>query len=191
MNAIAQQLPGRLSAVEYLTFLETRPEQERWQLIDGVAVMMTPPSLVHQVIAMNLAWRLNEALAANRPELIALVEAGLRVPEWPDFLATADVLVVEQPVPYESYARRVYLTAEIRSNSNTREYMALKRQRYSEHPTNLYALIISQRRMQLDLWARANGWKRVPLRAPEGSLELPEFGFRCAVGDLYLGTPLA
>ena len=191
MGAIAQKLPRRLNAEDYLAFLETRPDDERWQLIDGVAVMMTPPTLVHQVIAMNLAGALNQTFSATNRRLIALVEAGVSVPRRPDFLPTGDVVVVEQPVDYVSYARSVYLTAEIRSHSNTREYMTLKRQRYAEHPDNLYALVISQRRVQVELWARANGWERVPLNRPEDILELPEFGFRCALRDLYRGTPLA
>ena len=191
MGAIAKQLPGLLSAEEYLAFLETRPEDEHWQLIDGIAVMMTPPTLVHQIIAMNLAWRLNEAFAANSSELVALIEAGLRVPGRPDFLPRADLLVLEKPVDYSSYAGRVYLTAEIRSDSNTREYMSLKRERYSEHPDNLYALIIAQREMRLEMWSRTNAWNRTVLKSAHDILELPEFGFRCELRDLYRGTPLA
>ena len=191
MRAIVRELPGLLSAEQYLAFLQTRPDEERWQLIDGVAVMMTPPTLVHQVIAMNLARKLNDALEVHRPELVALIEAGLTVPERPNFLPTADLVVVDSPVDYASYAGRVYLAAEIRSDSNSREYMSVKRQRYSEHPDNFYALIISQRRIELELWARANGWTRVLLSSPDDTLELPEFGFRCELRDLYRGTPLA
>ena len=191
MGAIAKQLPGVFSAEEFLAFLETRPDDERWQLIDGVAVMMTPPTIVHQLIGMNFIRILNEALEVARPDLVALYDVGLKFPSHPDFLPEVDVVVVDKPTDYSSYAGRVYLAAEIRSRSNTREFMRLKRERYSQHPDNLYALIISQRQMGLEMWSRANGWKRGILRSPEDTLELPEFGFRCILRDLYRGTPLA
>lgn len=191
MGAIAKQLPGRLSPDDYLAFLATRPDEERWQLIDGTAVMMTPPTLVHQRIAMNLASRLNQALEAHRADLFALVETGLTVPGRPSFLPSADVVVLDNLVDYSSYAARVYLTVEIRSRSNTREYMSLKQQRYSEHPDNLYSMIISQRQVRVELRSRAVGWDRTVLSAADDLLDLPEFGFRCALRDLYRGTPLA
>jgi Uma2 family endonuclease len=191
MGAIAKQLPGRLSADDYLAFLATRPGEERWQLLDGIAVMMTPPTLVHQRIAMNLASRLNQALDVHRPDLVALVEAGLTVPGRPDFLPSADVIVLKNPVDYSAYAGSVYLTAEIRSRSNTREYMSLKQERYTEHPDNLHSLILSQRQIRVELRSRRAEWALVVLDAPDDLPELPEFGFRCQVRDLYRGTPLA
>lgn len=191
MGAIAKELPGRFSADEFLAFLETRPEKERWQLIDGAAVMMTPPTLIHQLIGLNLIERLNAALRTARPDLVALYEVGLKSQAFPDFLPTANVVVVDRPTDYSSYAGRVYLAAEVRSKSNTREFMRLKRERCVAHPDNLYAMIISQREMRLDMGARANRWERVRLAEPDTPIELPEFGFRCALRDLYRGTPLA
>jgi Uma2 family endonuclease len=152
---------------------------------------MNPPTSVHQVIAMNFAMLLNTALQRNRPELMALVEPGVSVPQRPDFLPRADVAVVKLPAEYISYAPRFYLTAEILSASNTQEYIARKMLRYSEQPDNLHALVISQRRMRVELHSRSNAWKPTMVTSPDDALELPEFGFRCLLGDLYRGTPLA
>lgn len=190
MGTIAKQLPGTMTTQGFLSFLETRPEEERWQLLDGRAVMMNPPTLVHQVIAMNLAWRLNDALAAHRPELLALVEVGLTVAARPAFLPRADLLVLHTPVDYVSYANRIYLTAEILSDSNTQEYMTLKQERYAEHPDNLYSLVIAQRELRVEVRSRASGWKAEVLRSPEDILDLPEFRFTCELRHLYRGTPL-
>jgi len=52
----------RLSVHVFRRFVEGRPEEERWELIDGVAVMMAPPTLAHQIIAGNLQRLLNDAL---------------------------------------------------------------------------------------------------------------------------------
>jgi Uma2 family endonuclease len=191
MNAPAEKRrAGLLTEEQYEIFLRTRPEEERWQLIDGVAVMMPPPTLRHQFIGGNLYSLLRGALERNRPELAVLYESGLRIEGVPAFLPVPDLLVIDQPVGEGSYADRFYLTAEILSDSNTQEYMSLKIERYAQHPANLYSLIIGQKDFYLELWSRAEAWKGRVMRSGEDTLELPELGFRCALRDLYRGTPL-
>ena len=53
---------GRLTSEAFLAFLEERPDEERWELFDGVPVMMASPRLSHQRIGFNIARLLNEAL---------------------------------------------------------------------------------------------------------------------------------
>jgi Uma2 family endonuclease len=191
MGAIAEQKSGMLSREQYLGFLATRSDKERWQLLDGTAVMMNPPTLVHQLIAMNLATELNIALRRSRPDLIALVELGVSVPSRPAFLPEVDLAVVDMAVDYSSYAGRFYLTAEILSESNTQEYMSLKLEGYAAHPDNLYSLVVAQREIRVDVHSRANGWQPSTLRKPDDILALQELGLHCRVGDIYRGTPLA
>jgi Uma2 family endonuclease len=192
MNAAAKsERSGLLTEEQYQILLRSRPEEERWQLIDGIAIMMPPPTLRHQRIGGNLFRRLSDALDVARPDLAVLYESGLRIEGVPAFLPVPDLLVVDTLVGEGSYAERFYLTAEILSESNTEEYMSLKVQRYAQHPENLYSLVIGQRDLSVEIWSRASGWKGVVLRSPDDVLELPEFGFRCELRDLYRGTPLA
>ncbi len=192
MNAPAKKRrPSLLTEEQYEVFLRTRPEEERWQLIDGVAVMMPPPTLRHQLIGANLLRLLSDTLERSRPELAVLYESGLRIEGVPAFLPVPDLLVVDRPVGEGSYANRFYLTGEILSESNTEEYISLKVERYAQHPDNLYSLIIGQKDFCVEFWSRASGWKGIVLRAGDDILDLPDFGFRCHVRDLYRGTPLA
>ena len=53
MTALASQISrdigsGLWTADQFLEFHMTRPDEERWQLVDGLAMMMTPPTRVHQ-----------------------------------------------------------------------------------------------------------------------------------------------
>jgi Uma2 family endonuclease len=43
---------------EFLEFTETRPDGEKWELIEGVAVFSPSPVDVHQMIVGNLVHRL-------------------------------------------------------------------------------------------------------------------------------------
>jgi Uma2 family endonuclease len=182
---------GKFSVEEFFALMESRPEEERWQLIDGVAMMMPPPTLVHQRIASNLAFELNAYFRARRPELCAYQEVGLIVPEAELFRPAADVAVLDAMADYESYANKFYVVAEILPDSNTDKDIAVKRQRYLQHPDNLYFVLVEQKRVHLDVFARATGWQPTGLDGLDATLELPEFGFQTGVANLYRGTPLA
>lgn len=113
------------------------------------------------------------------------------MPEAELFRPEADVAVLDAMADYESYADRFNCVAEILSDSNTDKDIAVKRQRYLQHPGNLYFLLIEQKRVHLEVMARATGWQSAALYGLEAVLELPEFGFRTEVANLYRGTPLA
>jgi Uma2 family endonuclease len=184
---------GKFTVEEYLAFIESRPENERWQLIDGVAMTMPPPTLRHQRIASNLARLLNGRLEKVRPNLYAYQEVGLMVPNVSSFRPEADVAVLDSSIDAddEPYAGRVYLVAEILSDSNTDKDIAAKSRRYVQHPENLYFLLIDHRQVRVEVRARAAGWEPAELKGLDAVLELPEWGFRATLADLYRGTSLA
>ena len=41
----------QLTMEQFHAFRDERPKEEKWELIDGVPMMMPPPTLVHQRIA--------------------------------------------------------------------------------------------------------------------------------------------
>ena len=181
---------GKFSVEEFFALIESRPEEERWQLIDGVAMMMPPPTRVHQQIASNLAFELNTHFRAHLLELSALQEVGLMVPEAELFRPEADVAVFDAMADYESYANKFYLVAEVLSDSNTDRDIAVKRQRYLQHPDNLYFVLVEQKRVRAEVFARAASWQPVVLESLDAMLDIPEWAFRVRLSNLYHGTPL-
>src|SRR6266545_2125606 len=79
VNAPARPLSGTMDVDEFMAFLEMRPKEERWHLIEGCAVMMSPPSLAHQRIALNLCELLNRGFAAQGSDLYAYHEVAIRL----------------------------------------------------------------------------------------------------------------
>jgi len=183
----------KLTVEEYLAFIESRPEEERWQLIDGVAMMMPLPTRRHQRIASNLARLLNAHLEKVRPDLYAYQEVGLMVPDVSSFRPEADVAVLDSSGDGDDtlYADRFYLVAEVLSDSNTDKDIAAKSRRYLQHPLNLYFLLFEQKQVRVEVRARAAGWEPVVLEGLDAVLELPEWGFRVSLAVLYRGTSLA
>lgn len=189
-GAWERPLSDSMDVDEFTAFLELRPGEEWWQLIDGAAVMMNPPTLVHQRIALNFSDLLNDALRNNDLAMYAYVDIGVRNPGVRDFQPGPDVAVVPGLAGYETHAERFHLVAEVISRSNTRKAIDLKLGCYREAPDNLYALVIDQRRIAVKVFARRLEWRPSTLTDAHAELELPEFGFRCSVSALYSGTPL-
>ena len=183
-------LSGSMDVDEFMAFLETRPKGEHWDLIEGVAVMMAPASYAHQRIARNLCELLNSAFAARRLDLFAYFDVGVRTSGVRNFQPQPDVAVVPGVSGYDLYSERFQLVAEVLSPSNTRQEIDLKLRRYREAPDNLYAMVIEPRAFLVEIHAKSRDWRPAILTHADDPIEMPEFGLRCAVADLYRGTPL-
>src|SRR5437868_9631917 len=154
LNAPEQPLSGTMDVDEFMAFLETRPDGERWDLIEGVAVMMAPPSYAHQRIAYNLCSLLNSAFTTQRLDLFAYFDAGVRNPGVRNFQPQPDVVVKPGIAGYDLYAEDFQLVAEVLSPTNTRTEIDLKLRRYREAPANLYAVVIEPRELLVEIYAK-------------------------------------
>lgn len=185
-------LARKMTADSFLEMTLSRPDEERWQLINGEPLlMMSPPTIVHQRIALNLALLVNDALDKWRQDLFALIEIGLIVETQKDFRPVVDLAIVDAEAQDIHYAPKFYMAAEIVSPSNTLEHISRKRLHYSEAPDCLHVLIIAQNDFCVEVWSRSSDWQGRVFRSPDDLIKLPEFGFTCRLGDLYRGTPIS
>jgi len=190
VNTPAQPFSGTMDVDEFMAFLETRPKGEHWDLIEGIAVMMAPPTVVHQRIVHNLCNLLHAAFAAGRLNLFAYTGLGVRTPGVKDFQPEPDVIVLPGAARYELYSENFQLAVEVLSPSNTRTEIDLKLHRYRAAPDNLYVVVVDSRELLVEIYARSRGWQPLTLKRIGDPIEMPEFGLRCCVIDLYRGTPL-
>jgi Uma2 family endonuclease len=182
---------GTMDVDEFMAFMETRPKGEHWDLIEGVAVMMSPASYLHQLVASNFRDLLNSALRAKGLDLYAFGDVGVRSPGLLNFQPEPDVVVASGMVDdVYYYSESFQLAAEVLSPSNTRTEIDLKTRRYREAPSNLYAVVIDPKKHMMEIYAKSRKWEPVVLERPDDVIEMPEFGLRCLVVDLYRGTPL-
>jgi Uma2 family endonuclease len=175
---------------EFMAFLGTRPDGERWDLIEGVAVMMAPASYADQRITRNLCELLNDAFAAKRLDLFAYFDAGVRSPGVRNFQPQPDVVVVPGVAGYDLYSERFQLAAEVLSPTNTRAAIDLKLRRYREASDNLYVVVVDPRKFLVQIHAKSRAWQLTSYSSADDQIEMPEFGLTCRVVDLYRGTPL-
>jgi Uma2 family endonuclease len=194
MTDVAQRSQPRFSVQWFRAFLEGRPDEERWELIDGVPVMMAPPTLTHQRIAGNVQRLLNEALRTLPSNRVALQRPGIDLgPSVEYYDPEPDIAVIDADAsrdPIRRYANRFYLAAEVVSKSD-HSYVESKRAVYMQHDACECVLTIEQDKLEVHFDLRTDaGWTQQTLTNPDDMLVLPEFGLRCTLADLYEGTAL-
>jgi Uma2 family endonuclease len=190
VSAPARPASGTMDVDEFMAFLETRPKEERWHLIEGIAVMMASPTKAHQRIALNLRDLLMRSIAARGLDLYAYHEQAVRSPGLINFQPEPDVVVAPDNSDYERYLDNFQLVAEVLSPTNTRREIDLKLHHYREAPGNLYAVVIDSRKILVEIHARSRGWEPAILERLDEVIDMPEFGLHCLVHNLYVGTPL-
>ncbi len=189
---------GAMTVAEFRAFQLERPDNERWELIAGVPIMMVPPKLIHNMIAGNLVYVLNEALKKHRPSLVGLQRCGLEI-ESDTYCPEPDVCVLDADFDIdERYIQRGYLLAEVVSSTDEffvpgrrDRWIDVKRELYRAHAPCEAILIVDQTRVEVDVDLRTpGGWESMTLTGAESELSLPSFGVTCRLRDLYARTPL-
>jgi Uma2 family endonuclease len=179
-----------LSVASFRAWLTSRPDEEHWELIEGVPTMMTSPNRRHQRIAFNLVSLLDSALKQHDPMLSAYHDIGVNIVSTVPYDPEPDVAVIREDENSDPrYADRFYLVAEVLSESD-KAIIDAKRDIYQAHPSCTCILLVRQDRVEITVERRtADGWRSQVLHADD-ELSVAEFGLSCRVRDIYRDTPL-
>jgi len=189
VGAVRQHAPI-LSVASFRAWLASRPDEEHWELIEGVPMMMTPPNRRHQRITSNLESLLNAALKRHDPGFAAYHDIGVNVVSTVPYDPEPDVAVIrEDENPDPRYAERFYLVAEVLSESD-KDVIEGKRDIYRSHGSCTCILLVRQDQPEVIVDRRTpDGWRSQVLHVAD-ELALPDFGLVCRVKDIYRDTAL-
>ncbi|MBX9592283.1 MAG: Uma2 family endonuclease [Hyphomonadaceae bacterium] len=178
---------------QFHAFRDERPKEEKWELIDGVPMMMPPPTLMHQRIGRNLETLLNARLRDAKPEWQADRDVGVCLSGDEKYNPEPDVIVIDTAIAMgQIYAQRFYFVAEILSENDKTAVLEAKLGYYQGHAHNRCVLLVRQDRVGADQHDRQAGgaWRRRHLVKPEAAITCPDLGTIGRLGDLYKFTPL-
>ena len=182
----------QITMEQFHAFRDSRPEEEKWELIDGVPMMMPPPTLIHQRIALNLILLLTARLAAVKPEWMVSQESGLLLPGDEKYNPEPDVVVIDAEIELDQlYAERFYFVAEVLSPSDQPAVLDAKVAYYQSHEHNQAILFVRQDQVEATSYSRAGPtWRRRGLKKAQENIAIPEIGIVGTLGELYHQTPL-
>jgi Uma2 family endonuclease len=180
--AVPARRDTRMRVAEYREWAATRPDDERWELIDGVPMMMSPAKGRHQRIVTNLVKRLDD-LAERRgcgayPGLAILSEA------MDDYAPIPDVVVQCGAPPEDGYTSDPLLVVEVLSPSTLVLDRGRKTEFYQTVPSLAVLMLVHQDEARVEVWRRAPDWT-VQFAGPGASIDLPELGGALAVAESY------
>lgn len=182
--ALAVRRDPGMGVAEYQVWVADRPDEERWELIDGEPVLAPPPSEQHQMIVMNLLRQLAPLARAKGgraiPGIAVLSDAV------DGFAPIPDVLLRCGPALGHGYARDPILVAEVVSPSTVSRDRGPKAAFYRTIASLDAFLLVDQDAPCVEAWRRdaAGAWAQ-EVRGRDARIDLPELGGRLAVADIY------
>jgi Uma2 family endonuclease len=182
----------RLSMRQFHAFRDARPEEEKWELIDGVPFLPDRPTILHQRLGSRLEELLNRRLRSARPEWCAIFRASVWVKGDKKYNPWPDVTVTHTAIrPGQIYVQRFYFVAEVLSESDKKAVLEAKLRYYQDHEHNRCVLLVRQDRVGADQYGRSGGtWMHRALDKAQDDLAFPDIGRVGRLGDLYRFTPL-
>ena len=181
----------QLTIEEYLDFTSGRPDGEKWELIEGVAIMQDSATDYHQAIAVNVSATLRSEKRRLGATWIPLLGVGTRVPISPRSLPEPDLMVKEHPLTGRSWTDDARVIFEIWSPSNRPTDKRWRLRVYTSVPNCQHYVTVDQDTLDVVRYDRATGWKPAPpLSALSDTLDLPALGCALPLSEIYLDTPL-
>jgi Uma2 family endonuclease len=103
-----------------LAFMATRPDGERWELIEGAAVLTPSPVRAHQLVCVNIASFLRNHKERVAATWVPLLGVGTRVPASAKSLPQPDVCVQDGPADDSPVTDDALVIIEVLSKGNTK-----------------------------------------------------------------------
>lgn len=190
MTAV-RALTDPMTIEEFLAFTDVRPAGERWELIEGVAVMSPTPTDWHQMIVANLTYELMALLNATDAHWTVMPGIGTRVPASPNSLPQPDVFVKQGELTGLPTTDDALILFEVLSKSNTKADQAWRRRVYASVPNCQHYVTIATRRAEVVRYDRASGWEGTTSTGLAAALALPAISVSMPLARIYRRTPIA
>lgn len=169
----------------FLAFTEARPDEERWELIDGEPVWCPSPSYGHQRLVGNLVAMLLVAEDDGAPWQ-ALPGIGVKLSDTS--LPVPDVMVRPRGWVDGHHCQDAIAAFEVLSPSSIKRDLVWKRRAFSNLPACQYYVVIAQDRIDVRCYDRAGGWAERRLTETDVTLDLAALGVTLNLVRMYRGA---
>jgi Uma2 family endonuclease len=180
----------QMTIEEFLAFMDARPDGERWELIEGVAIMNAAPTQWHQRIAVNFTRALDDHKIATDASWTTFLGVGTRVPVSPRSLPQPDVYVQEGPGLPSSVTDDALILFEVLSKSNTKADQVWRKRVYTSVQNCQHYVTASMKTSEITRYDRADGWVGTTVKGLGATLALPAIHCEIPLRDIYRWTPI-
>jgi Uma2 family endonuclease len=179
-----------MTVEEFLAFTDTRPQEEHWELIEGVPVMNASPVGHHQMVVANITGFLWSYKSERGSSWFPIPGTGTRVPASEKSLPQPDIMVLERPPTNEPVSDEALVLFEVLSRSNRRGDGAWRRRVYASVPNCQHYVTVSLKAVDVTAYDRVSRWEGRSLTSLKDALALPALGLAVPLACIYRWTPL-
>jgi Uma2 family endonuclease len=182
---------GPMTVDEFYAFTDTRPDDEKWELIEGEPVLNASPLDMHHWIVRNIIVALTILQREMRAPWVALADLGVRVSEKSRPEPDVVVYPCEHRRPEGRRDRNdVLVVFEVLSPSTEKRDLGWKRKAYPSLPSLTHYIVISQDAVDVIVFGRDDAFEGRRFRSLDGAIELPSLGISLPVAEIYRDTGL-
>jgi Uma2 family endonuclease len=177
---------------EFYAFTDTRPDDEKWELIGGEPILNAAPNPLHQLIVRNVIGAFLFRERELHAPWMVLPGFGVRVSDRDR--PEPDVLVV--PYDHRSFDNSrerndAIVAFEVRSPSSEKRVLRWKRAAYPRLPLLTHYVALSQDAVDVLVFARDNDFAERRIRRLDQMIDLRSLGVSLPMAEIYRDTGLA
>jgi Uma2 family endonuclease len=178
---------GPMTVEEFYAFTDARPDEEKWELIDGEPVLNASPSPTHQWIVGNIFAALRSRARDLGAPWAPLPGLGVRVSDVNR--PQPDVLVVPRVGGSEDQLGRdrsdVIVAFEVLSPSTEDRDLRWKRIAYSSLQSLTDYVVVAQDSIDVVVFTRGADFVERRFRSLNDSLNLVSLGISLPLAEIY------
>jgi Uma2 family endonuclease len=174
---------GPMTLDDFFAFTERRPDDERWELIEGEPVLNATGSFLHQTIIGNLVYALKSLQRARQAPWSAV--PGINTVVSPISAPVPDVLVRANDQLRDWKCDDPIVAFEVLSPSTKNIDMRWKRTAYTSLASLQHYVVVAQDAPELVLFDRRAGFSERRIHGLDATVDLPAIGVSLALADVY------
>jgi Uma2 family endonuclease len=185
---IPRQSSAPMTAEEFFTFTATRPDAEKWQLIDGEPVLNPSASYLHQIIVRNILVALSLIEREKKAAWVAIPGIGVRVSAAS--VPVPDVIIRPADHLDDWKCDDMIVGFEVLSPSTVNLDLRWKRKAYTRLASLQHYVVVAQDAVEIVVYDRSRGFAERRLEEIGTALELPALSLSLPLSEIYRGTGL-
>jgi Uma2 family endonuclease len=181
---------GPMTVEEFYAFTDARPDEEKWELIDGEAVLNASPGELHQQILKNLLVALapqersGEAGWTIIPGIGALISQTSRPEPDAMILPNGDMRLAGS----RRDTRLASVRFEIISPSTASRDLKWKRSAYANLDALMHYVVVAQDSVDILVFSRDGGFSERRFQSLTDVIALNPPGVSLPLADIYRNT---
>ena len=175
--------PEPMNVEQFLAFYDTRPDGEKWELIDGELFMNATPARPHQKIVGAIYGTIEPQLLQAGGYWEIMPGIGVQLS---DFSSVEPDLMIR---PDDDLTGRmcddIVVAFEILSPSTRRNDLEFKRINYASLPSLLHYVVISPDKIEVRLFSRNTGWSETTFTALDDVISFETLKAKLSLAEVY------